>query len=88
MISLAVFLLVPLAVSDPRSGQIADIFVFAILALALNVMVGYTGLHDYYSRKNGDGPVDFRVFVDEAKALDVRHKNDDGWRRFLASHEL
>jgi hypothetical protein len=45
-------------------------------------LVGYTGLHDYYSRKNGDGPVDFRLFVDDAKVLDVRHHNDEGWRRF------
>ena len=45
-------------------------------------LVGYTGLHDYYSRKNGDGTVDFRVFVDDKPALQITHKNDDGWRRF------
>jgi hypothetical protein len=45
-------------------------------------LVGYTGLHDYFSRKNGDGPVDFRLFVDGQQRLSVRHGNSDGWRRF------
>jgi hypothetical protein len=45
-------------------------------------IVGYTGLHDYYSRKNADGIVDFSIFVDDQRVLTVHHKNDDGWRRF------
>jgi hypothetical protein len=45
-------------------------------------LVGYTGLHDYYSRKNADGPVDLRVFIDGRERLAVRHQNRDGWRRF------
>lgn len=45
-------------------------------------LVGYTGLHDYYSRKRADGPVDFKVFIDGEEKLAVRHGNDDGWRRF------
>ena len=45
-------------------------------------MVGYTGLHDYFSRKNAAGAVDFKLFVDGRERLAVRHRNDDGWRRF------
>jgi hypothetical protein len=45
-------------------------------------LVGYTGLSDYFSRKNADGPVTFRVLVDGAEALRVTHGNADGWRRF------
>jgi hypothetical protein len=45
-------------------------------------LVGYTGIHDYYSRKNADGPVDFKVFIDERERLSVRARNADGWRRF------
>jgi hypothetical protein len=45
-------------------------------------LVGYTGLHDYFSRKNSDAPVDFVVRIDGAEKLRVRHQNDEGWRRF------
>ncbi len=45
-------------------------------------LIGYTALHDYYSRKSADGPVDFAVFVDGRQVLAVRHGNRDGWRRF------
>ncbi len=45
-------------------------------------LVGYTGLHDYYARKSGDGAVDLRIFVDGARQLDVRTRNEDGWKRF------
>jgi len=45
-------------------------------------IVGYTGLHDYYARKNADGPVDVRLFIDGQKQLDVRVRNQDGWKRF------
>ena len=45
-------------------------------------LIGYTGLHDYYSRKSADGPVDFKLFVDGKERLSLRHKNTDGWRRF------
>jgi len=45
-------------------------------------LIGYTALHDYFSRKNADGPVDFAVFIDNERVLSIKHKNDDGWRRF------
>jgi hypothetical protein len=45
-------------------------------------LVGYTGLHDYYARKNGDGPVDVSVLVDGEKRLELRARNQDGWKRF------
>jgi hypothetical protein len=44
-------------------------------------LVGYTGLHDYYSRKSADGPVDFKLFVDGRERGKVHHLNTDGWRR-------
>ena len=45
-------------------------------------LVGYTGMHDYFARKNGDGAVDLRVLVDGEKKLEVRTRNQDGWKRF------
>jgi hypothetical protein len=45
-------------------------------------LVGYTGIHDYYSRKNADGPVDFRVIIDGRERAHVVARNADGWRRF------
>jgi hypothetical protein len=45
-------------------------------------LVGYTAMHDYYSRKSADGPVDFAMFVDGKQAVSVHHLNHDGWRRF------
>jgi hypothetical protein len=45
-------------------------------------LVGYTGLHDYFSRKNSDTPVDFIVFIDGAEKLRIKHRNEDNWRRF------
>jgi len=45
-------------------------------------LVGYAGLHDYYARKNADGPVDVRLFIDGQKQLEVRARNEDGWKRF------
>ncbi|HJZ85968.1 MAG TPA: hypothetical protein VKN99_12400, partial [Polyangia bacterium] len=45
-------------------------------------LVGYTGIHSFYARKSGDGPVDVALLVGERELLRVRHRNDDGWRRF------
>ncbi len=45
-------------------------------------LVGYTALHDYYSRKSADGPVDFAAFLDGKQLLAVHHLNSDGWRQF------
>jgi hypothetical protein len=45
-------------------------------------LVGYTGMHDYFARKNGDGAVELRVFVDGQKQLEVRTRNEDAWKRF------
>jgi hypothetical protein len=45
-------------------------------------LVGYTGLHDYYSRKNGAGPVEFSLFIDGNPVLELLHRNEDGWHRF------
>jgi hypothetical protein len=50
-------------------------------------LVGYTGLHDYFARKNSDGPVDLKIFVDGVKKLDVRARNADGWKRFEIATE-
>src|SRR5256885_922342 len=51
-------------------------------ALLGTQLVGYTGMHDYYARKSGDGPVDFRLLIDGRVRLTLRHHNQDGWRRF------
>jgi carboxyl-terminal processing protease len=45
-------------------------------------LVGYTGMHDYFARKNGDGPVDLRVFIDGQKKAELRTRNQDAWKRF------
>ncbi len=45
-------------------------------------LVVYAGMHDYYARKNAEGPVDFRVAVDGKELLAARVGNGDGWRRF------
>jgi hypothetical protein len=45
-------------------------------------LVIYTGIHDYYSRKRGDGLVELRVFVDGRQLLDANTGNDDAWRRY------
>lgn len=45
-------------------------------------LVGYTGLHDYYARKNADGPVDFVVFIDDETVYRGRTGNADAWKRF------
>jgi hypothetical protein len=45
-------------------------------------LVGYTGIHDYFSRKNADGPVDFKVLLDGQERLAQRTVNADGYKRF------
>ena len=45
-------------------------------------LVGYTGLHDYYARKNTDGPVDFAVYIDDEPVHRARTGNADAWKRF------
>ncbi len=50
-------------------------------------LVGYTGLHDYYSRKNSDAPVDFAVLIDGVEKQQIHHANSDGWRRFTIDTE-
>jgi hypothetical protein len=45
-------------------------------------LVGYTGLHDYYARKNADGPVQLRVFIDGVERANFMTRNSDDWRRF------
>ena len=42
--TLVALLLLPLAISGGLGGKMTDVFIFAILALGLNVVVGYTGL--------------------------------------------
>jgi hypothetical protein len=45
-------------------------------------LVGYTGLHDYFARKNSDGPVDLKLLVDGEIKFAYRARNADGWKRF------
>jgi hypothetical protein len=44
-------------------------------------LVVYSGIHDYYSRKRGDGLVDFRVFIDGQEKLALQVGNKDSWRK-------
>jgi branched-chain amino acid transport system permease protein len=44
LLVLLVFLALPWCVSDTLGDRVTDLFIFAILALGLNVVVGYTGL--------------------------------------------
>jgi hypothetical protein len=73
---------------QPRRGILAPVAAGRVTAIELRdvpaarALVGYTGLSDFNSRKNGAGPVDFRVLVDGRERLRVRHLNDDGWKRF------
>lgn len=72
----------------PRRGILAPVDGALTTRLAFppaplgRTLVGYTGLSDYYSRKNGDGPVDFAVYIDGERVAGIRHHNADGWRRF------
>jgi hypothetical protein len=45
-------------------------------------LVGYVGLHDYYARKNADGPIRLTVFVDGQNLRSLEARNADGWKRF------
>ena len=45
-------------------------------------LVVYSGMHDYYARKNSDAKVDFRVSIDGQERLNVQVGNDDKWSRF------
>jgi hypothetical protein len=44
-------------------------------------LVGYLGLNDYYARKNGDGPVDFAIFINGEEKLCEHFTQDRGWQR-------
>jgi hypothetical protein len=77
----------------PRRGVLAPVVGARVVAIEFadvtlgGKLVGYTGMHDFNSRKHADGPVDFRVEIDGRERLGVRHKNDDGWRRFEVDTE-
>ena len=45
-------------------------------------LVVYSGIHDYYARKNSDALVDFRVSIDGKPQLALHIGNDDRWSRF------
>ena len=45
-------------------------------------LVGWSGLHDYYARKNSDAPVPFKVYVDGELVVDRVARNSDAWLRF------
>ena len=64
----------------PQSGKVTRLVYKGVTLGA--ALVGYTALHDYYSRKSADGPVEFSVFIDGAPVYEVMHGNGDGWRRF------
>jgi hypothetical protein len=72
----------------PRRGLLIPVETSRTTALSYDdvlcgsLLVGYTGLHDYFARKNGDGVVDVRVFIDGQKQLELHARNEDGWKRF------
>ena len=66
----------------PVDGRATTHLEFKDVSLG-ETIVGYTGIHDYYSRKSGDGPVDISLFVDGLPFFDRRVHNEDGWKRFV-----
>ncbi|HZS41843.1 MAG TPA: hypothetical protein VFF06_33670 [Polyangia bacterium] len=73
---------------QPRRGILAPAAAGRITAIEFSdvtlgrELIGYTGLSDFNSRKNGAGPVDLRVIVDGRERLRVRQLNDEPWKRF------
>lgn len=49
-----------------------------------STLVGWAGLHDYYARKNADGPIDIEISVDGKSLIKQRVLNADNWKRFEA----
>jgi len=45
-------------------------------------LVLYVGLHDYYARKNADGPVDVSVSVDDRQVWKAHFRQSEGWHRY------
>jgi hypothetical protein len=45
-------------------------------------LAGWVGLHDYYARKNADGPIRLALYVDDKLAQTVEARNADGWKPF------
>ena len=68
-------LLVPSDASHTTRIELADV-------TNGKTLVGYLGLHDYYSRKNGEGWIDLKVFVDGTERTRLRYRQEEGWRRF------
>lgn len=72
----------------PRRGILAPVDGDQVLRVEFDdvelgrTLAGYTGLADFFSRKNADGLVGFRVLIDGVERLRLEHANDDGWRRF------
>jgi hypothetical protein len=52
-----------------------------------STLVGWAGLHDYYARKNADGPIDLEITVDGKPLVKQRVVNADNWKRFEARTE-
>ena len=65
----------------PVDGQKTTSIEFADVTLGSS-LAGHMGLHDYYSRKNADGPVDFIVFIDGKSTLTTRYLQKENWRSF------
>ena len=70
-----------LGVLAPADNARTTHITFAEVPLGKSLVV-YSGMHDYYARKNSDALVDFRVAVDGKQQLAVRIGNDDHWSRF------
>jgi hypothetical protein len=49
-----------------------------------STLVGWVGLHDYYARKNSDGPIDLQLSIDGKPVTQVHVVNADDWKRFEA----
>lgn len=70
-----------LGVLAPADNARTTHVTFADVPLGKTLVV-YSGLHDYYARKNSDARVDFHVTIDGKEQLGVRIGNDDHWSRF------
>ena len=70
-----------LGVLAPADNTRTTHVTFAEVPLGKSLVV-YSGMHDYYARKNSDALVNLHVTIDGKEQLGVRVGNEDRWHRF------
>ena len=69
-----------LATMIPVSGADTTALDYDAVPMGKSLVV-YTGLHDYYARKNGSGPINVTVEIDGEKLVVPPATNESGWQR-------